>query len=107
MSAGEKPLHVQVAEALGWEGLTVTPMGELRGSHDGLYLPVPHYDTDWAATGPLIEKLKMWVFPDQHAKEFYWEATIEPGPEAISAEGPTPLAAVCHLILALKAAGKL
>jgi len=111
-----KPLHVKVAEALGWTDIEATHPKEDSSVVSG-WLGVspdeetcamlPRYDTDWSATGPLVEKYRMWVFPDNAAKEFYWEATCEPGPEGFSGEGPTPLVAVCELVLALKEVGKL
>jgi hypothetical protein len=73
----DKPLHVKVAEALGLK----PKMFRVRGSAD-LFVEVysdnrywlvdgqhsaqelaalapPHYDTDWSATGPLIERLNI------------------------------------------------
>jgi hypothetical protein len=64
---------------------------------------VPHYDTDWAATGPLIEKYRLDLCRDQ--EEGYWEA-IDHQRET-SMWGASPLVAVCNLILKLAEAGKL
>lgn len=73
---------------------------------------IPNYDTDWSATGPLIERLGITVVlnrdRDRHGPDYSWVASAgtlpfsEPG-----ACGATPLLAVCHLILALHEAGKL
>lgn len=63
----EKPLHVRVAEALGWTearcmGSRLSWEGQPPREGPGPWLlmenlpqPIPHYDTDWSATGPLIE----------------------------------------------------
>lgn len=115
----DKPLHVQVAEALGWtqihhcqvESAQQRPcwIGVLPadGLEDGGLKPeVPHYDTDWAATGPLIEKYALSVefenFPVT-CPPHSWVA--EQRLEHIGymeVGGPTPLIAVCNLILKLK-----
>lgn len=105
----EKPLHVRVAEVLGckpiypdWE-----PKGwrcMCKGMDDHRYEDgadfVAEYATDWSATGPLIERLRIDV--DAHPVG-NWTAMREPYCEA----GHTPLEAACNLILALHAAGKL
>jgi hypothetical protein len=117
----EKPLHVQVAEALGWEHLRDD--GGWRGDGPnwrdggGVIGMVPRYDTDWAATGPLIEKYRLFVgrYADwSHDGRWYAMQTVAGYPESMPGKderlertGTTPLEAVCHLILALKAAGKL
>ena len=113
----DKPLHVQVAEALGcptaWDEYCRCPGLEHSGEEHPPRLA--RFDTDWSATGPLIEKYEISVGP----------GATEAGPwAAISGvfvdgggwdgldfdyrgKGPTPLIAVCHLLLALKKAGKL
>lgn len=137
----EKPLHVQVAEALGWIRLVIgsradhlrfqkcleggryywcDPAGQVAGCETCDGYP-PHYDTDWSATGPLIEKYGLVVFEDPLSGP-NWEAqaprwrTQSGTPcancgaidfENPHATGAAPLIAVCHLILALKEAGKL
>ena len=130
----EKPLHVQVAEALGWtnsEGNKDGDYWEALPPQDGSahYLfaedcwprasyeesqetLVPHYDTDWSATGPLIEKYELalgqtgmddpkptWVA--------WWPGFCDIDTCSVDEPADTTLQAVCHLILALKAAGKL
>ena len=105
-----KPLHVAVAAALGWEyvpqrentlegGLWIAPNRD-RGENP------PRYDTDWAATGPLIERFGLTVAPHDLQP---WVAFDGPGINAagFTTYARTPLLAVCHLILALKEAGKL
>ena len=101
MPTETKPLHVQVAEALGgcveyhaeewwWHSKPITkPWPKV---------PIPQFDTDWSATGPLIERYRI---------------DLENGPGwsayacGITKDADTPLLAVCHLIIALGKAGKL
>ena len=115
----DKPLHVQVAEALGWRGLRVCG-GDDRGCADWVGAEpgqpldfsgddgdasghVPRYDTDWSATGPLIEKygVASWIDP-----QGIWHAISLPS-SGEHRDGDTPLEAVCSLLLALHKAGKL
>ncbi len=125
----DKPLHVRVAEALGWIGLTNerapwwygyprSGTALLDAVRDGSgRFRVPDYTTDWSATGPLIEKYRISVFmPDEFCPDKGpWIAGIggahgwDDGAVCLSEDvnGPTPLLAVCQLILALHAAGKL
>jgi hypothetical protein len=112
----EKPLHVQVAEALGWQhdGALMSMTGTRPG---GSYPQrIPRYDTDWAATGPLIERYDLALEPTSIAIRSAlpdsepWTATAglrntRNGQEW--ARGATPLLAACNLILSLAAAGKL
>lgn len=131
MDAGEvRPLHVQVAEALGCETARKDVIGGPwfcdceAWDHSISAGPLARYDTDWQAAGPLIERYgiaiePLWkVAPDDDA---LWEAYV--GCDAFGedqhacirrvcgsytgTEGSTALIAVCNLILALKAAGKL
>lgn len=136
----EKPLHVQVAEAL----------GEVRAVHaeqyevgQGMLCPrcdwlepwnffgdtpycIPRYDTDWSATGPLIERYGIslhYALSERHEHRFEWIAS-----ENVSAcrcvgrhaWNKLPLIAACRLLVealpngmhecsraVLKAAGKL
>lgn len=129
--APEKPLHVRVAEALGYRwwrssasgrrclyapGRNPEWMQTLADGTEDVVTDVPdgalcpRYDTDWSATGPLIEKYHMavWYVPSiVGAGE--WRAQRED--EGLAADGsltgPAPLIAVCNLLLALKEAGKL
>lgn len=91
----DRPLHVQVAEALGW---TIT-VGGLGNTPDGRYaVEIPDYDTDWSATGPLIEQLGINL--ERQGKKT-WQAWVYP---LKIAQGETPRIAVCNLIVALAAA---
>ncbi len=143
----EKLLHVQVAEALGCKPITGTadptgkkygwacvcgapgrphPAGKGPHSASGPCHNVAHYDTDWFATGPLIEQYRVAVRPTVDADESFedwseeekaqaaksWDAYLEHGyyrntsPSAFSV-GLTPLIAICNLILMLAKEGKL
>lgn len=111
--AEDKPLHVRVAEALGWTQIQYArnflgvyvgrPPGELQVGYESP--PVPRYDTNWAATGPLIERLTIalgWA-GDNVPGQQRWAAM----PGGFYGHGETTLLAVCALILALSEAGKL
>lgn len=131
----EKPLHVRVAEALGWaDCLPFEAWGEVDPDHwcgeapeprevtPGFFShhdDIPHFDTDWSATGPLIERLSILLAYAEGVGSFtsrwvaatgfgggYGEHYIDDKLDQIG-EGETPLIAVCNLILALHAAGKL
>jgi len=83
---------------------------------------VLRYDLDWSATGPLIEKYRLAIQPtlateecggdpsaaaswDAYTKRTYQEC-LDQKPGVLEV-GVTPLIAVCRLLLALEAAGKL
>lgn len=127
----DKPLHVRVAEALGWtdislaahlrrltfvNGISGSEVYVGRGTEPGDKIdtpqPVPRYDTDWSATGPLIEKYGICLW-NEYKGVGDWTAgwgsseTYEGMFFLEEESGPTPLLAVCHLILALKEAGNL
>lgn len=119
----ERPLHVLVAEALGWHAIRWQGgrghIGLRPGADFSVYdkahgieplsalSDVPRYDIDWSATGPLLERYRIGVEPEGPAMWYaeQWHA----GPMEVYEDqvGPTPLVAVCNLILALHAAGKL
>jgi hypothetical protein len=112
-----KPLHVKVAEALGCKPheddgyephhwYCTCEMLDHTENGDTTSIPqVLPYDTDWSATGPLIEKygLRLWDYSDD--EEARWTAAAKGS--LIHGVGPTPLIAVCHLLIALGEAGKL
>lgn len=124
-------LNVQVAEALGWEWWRSKDTGRrclyAPGRHpswmttradmseelvsdweDYRARHIPRYDTDWSATGPLIERLRLWVQPCDHdGKPSHWVSYSDLDDFDAEPIGPTPLVAVCLLILSLHAAGKL
>ena len=113
----EKPLHVRVAEALG-QSLHYDPKwpaGRDHGWHGDLrsdsYEVIPEYHVDWEATGPLIEEYGISIKSVGH--DLSWIATVamtakpRTARDFFRAKGDTPLEAVCHLLLAMKAAGRL
>jgi len=111
-----KPLHVQVAEALGhsvadintFYGWMRVPPDNWNGT-DPIPGDIPHYDTDWSATGPLIEKYSISVAPQSRSHLDVppsWQ-TDHKGESVYFQISPSPLEAVCNLLLALHKAGKL
>lgn len=120
----EKPLHVRVAEALGckierheWHAGFVEWLCDcLSSQHAGRGYEGEHtgaifrYDTEWEATGPLIEKYRIDLRAPAEigcGNPSCEEWRAESVDEDVEGSGATPLLAVCNLILALKAAGKL
>lgn len=91
----EIPLHMRCAEALG-------VISNLHvGSHGNLHwngtTGIPVYDTDWRATGPLIEQYRIRLKPYGPG----WSANHGEGFGELFASGSTPLVAVCNLLLLL------
>ena len=126
----DKPLHVQVAEALGWTELEYGGWveeigGQIYQDHRrwrgygpyqvkeacGNYIPMrqdlPHYDTDWAWTGALIERLGISLNNYSQAPTKGTTAHRMVDDRIFDASAETQLLAVCNLILKLKEAGKL
>lgn len=123
----EKPLHVLVAEALGWQdiercgdiaapwasGYDGRPPGAVPiiGHQGEERAKVPRYDLEWSATGPLIEQLAIHLQPEVETEPGRtWGAYYAPdgGGEYVADQGgPTPLIAICNLILAVHADGRL
>ena len=105
----EKPLNVQVAEALGYTGFEQVEEGDpadlwlmdcpctIESCAEAI--PVPRYDTDWATTGLLIEEYGIDIL---HGPQILAKSRM--GGLGI---GDTELIAVCHLILELAKEGKL
>jgi hypothetical protein len=122
----EKPLHVRVAEAIGWTETHETGAGIVlpgavsvwRGRPPGdvlVYVErdrmpgVSRFDTDWSVTGPLLERLDIGLryFDSREFKEL-------PLPGSWGAEWPfdfvkaytyaaIPLVAACEAIVAMSA----
>lgn len=113
-----EPLHVQVARAIGWDDIECVgwlpcnpPMAVYQGRKpDGIPIllardQIPRFDTDWAATGPLIEKHGIGI----DKRKAGWAATFFPEHlwETFVEMDDLPLVAVCRLIVTLSKAGKL
>lgn len=120
----DEPIHVKVARALGW-----TTCKEGWGFHPPQYACdmvdpgvlicreattgsdiMPRYDTDWSATGPLVERYRIGICEiNTNFPELRWWAGLGRGPGGSypSALAPSPLLAICHLILVLRNTGKL
>lgn len=122
----ERPLHVRVAEALGWTDAHLSGWIFDRGEgiqedrrewcgfspwqaqkeHRGQSQKIPRYDTSWEATGPLVEKYKITLG---------YELGFSEGEQWLAEENdgncygidPSPLLAVCILLLKMAEAGKL
>lgn len=112
MTPIERPLHVQVAEALGWQieqFMTAEPRPTGAGFPPGSKALeiIPHYDTDWSATGPFIEKYGFWLrqLDQTLSGPQPWDAFRNDDLTFPRGFGPTPLLAVCNLIVRLAEAG--
>ena len=98
-------LHVQVAIVLGWTDAEVgshpwPAFGIPPGKTDYFNIaPIPRYDTDWSATGPLIEQLDITLDRRIDVDRDEWEAFAYAHAPKVC--GTTPLLAVCYLILQL------
>jgi hypothetical protein len=116
MTEPEKPLHVRVAEALGFGGIVClegawTMHCPCEQPHCDNILDVPRYDTDWSATGPLIEKYHIHLGEERTLSTAgdvvargqwfagVWESDEEK--DYLMGYGATPLIAVCNLLVKL------
>ena len=117
-----KPLRVEVAEAIGWQGCRQEPVysehcwtgvrpEHVGTQHGALHQTIPHYDTDWSATGPLIEKYKIMLCPVLWSEpgkpplpKPHWHAAV---PNDLNWDDFEPLRAVCGVLLLMGKAGLL
>lgn len=117
MTEQEKPPYVRVAEALGWKrtepfeadglydyecwiGESPEPSRSLIFDKEFL----PRFDTDWAKTGPLIERYGIELeYREPRRGASRWGASLG----LVRVFGPTPLVAVCLLLETLGREGKL
>jgi len=132
----EKPLHVRVAEVLGWSDLKameLVPSGIAQWwgkppddwvRQNGLFVGdidregrrvtltpnyglVPRYDTDWSATGPLIVLYGIDLYRrEKGTRTPYWRAILC-GDASDSGDDDEPLVAVCRAIIAAAEQGRL
>ncbi len=130
MSTDEKPLYVQVAEAIGWRDIKYVGglLAVWASHHDGIEpgnlvidssaerKKLPRYDLEWGATGPLIAVygigLNYFVCDENCCPPdgvrwtaVYGSLGLEHADKTVEARDP--LIAVCRLIIALHAEGKL
>lgn len=128
MTEQEKPpLHVQVASVIGWTSLHprgrpgccgdillpgIRWAGRAPGNvivgPEGIHDPVPPYGEDspegWACTGPLAE---LYVWGVHRLDGQTWLALPRGPNTGQKGVGPTPLIAICNLILKLSESGAL
>lgn len=106
----DKPLHVQVAECLGWINCHDRGDGLWEGNpppkpSDGIgFKEVPHYDKTWCAAGPLVERFEMSI-SKMESPFTDWQAYDREG--RFFGCGATPSEAISELILELYAEDKL
>lgn len=100
----EKPLHVLVAEALGWSNLHERTEGHWWGKdpYGGMSLAVPIYERSWCSVGPILERIKVSL-DAPNMPEQPWSAYAA----TCHADGNTPCEAVARLIVTLSKEGKL
>jgi hypothetical protein len=123
------PLRARVAQALGcaprlFGGEWICECLDRQHACDGVDgapregESIESYDTDWSATGPLIEKYRVQVTPCVYVHgpggeggcDHKWTAVnLNTDDEASIGEGvgETPLIAICNLLLSLAEVGKL
>jgi hypothetical protein len=112
-----KPLHVRVAQVLGWtmiehvDGLWrgLSPQDSRLGR---IHCMIARYDTNWGAAGPLIERHGINLEREFTPAGIRWRASKWFGDEflpqqSLDASGETPLLAVCDLLLTLAVHGRL
>lgn len=111
----EKPLHVRVAEALGMEEIKLRGVPGMMNHYfidarrQYLEGQAPRFDIDWSVTGPLIERLGLCLTWESNGRKIVrWHASDNVPDQARDLEsGPTPLVAVCRLLLMMKAKDRL
>lgn len=104
----DKPLNVQVAEALGWTWCYKRYCGSWLGRPPNIPTAyeneaefIPDYAKDWGATGLLIHKHKLSLF-------WHDDVYICSKPYVrVATRDPEPLIAACRMILVLKEQGLL
>jgi hypothetical protein len=117
----QRPLHVQVAEAIGCKPVPPKPGWETEaelwrcnchnGPHEDMGAEQPgalkRYDRNWSATGPLIEKYGIGVEVLDDNSWMVWCEMDDISMDIHGDVGNSVLVAICRLILALGKAGKL
>ena len=100
----ETPLHVQVAEALGWSNLHERTEGHWWGKdpYGGMSLAVPIYDRSWCSIGVLCDRfvssLSVILAAPDSGREDIWEATSHLNEVS---QGKTACEAIARLVVRL------
>lgn len=96
-----KPLSIEVAEAIGWTDIKQGEYGKWFGTYAGSTLQVPAYDRSWCSLGPLISRYKITLLfePDLYQA---WDLD-----RILFEEDKDPVTAAARLIVTLKKEGKL
>lgn len=89
-------LDLAVAIAVGRTDVRVDEDGELVGQHEF------DYYTDWAQGGPIIERERIHIRPNQSDGNFKAFVIIRPTGLAHRHDGPTPLIAAMRCYVASK-----
>jgi hypothetical protein len=102
----ERPLRVEVAEALGWTEIVQHEGGKWYGREPWghLNMVIPSYDHSWCSSGPLLERMGISLDHAPNQPEAKWSAY---SPLSDHADGKTPCEAVARLIVQLAKEGKL
>jgi hypothetical protein len=101
----DSPLHVQVAEALGWT--EISEDGEKwwgREPYGKIRMTIPRYDTSWCSAGAILERFKFGIMWD-HGQWIAQYMTDEGHDQYQGGEKPTE--AISRLVVHLYKEGKL
>lgn len=108
-----KPLHVQVAEAIGWTNLEEDG-GKWTGFDGQGFKPVPDYGTTFCATGPLIVHYGILLGPEYEVVDGLFVFANKWGAKLGSDRtgetivyGPSACETVARLIVSLHERGEL
>lgn len=97
--------------ASGDEPLAIYTMSGTDKTLETWQASVPHYDTDWSAGGPLLERFEITLHRARTDEiGWHWRAwpkEVDGGLPCPWQPADKPLTAVCNLIVSLHAAGKL
>lgn len=118
MNVANLPLHAWVATSLGCRAFLAFNTGEWCCGCPGhpheypeegdVRQPMLQYDTDWSATGPLIDRYHIDLHYDHSSAVTATAWRPDHTPTAVThALGETALEAICHLIIKLANANKL
>ena len=95
-----KPLSIEVAEAIGWTDIRQLDDGRWFGEYSGISCQIPNYDRSWCSLGPWIDRLRVEIDQDAPGGVSVWA-------KSQTEQGSTVCEAVARLIVKLKKEGKL